>query len=71
MAEADSAASRAAIIVSLDGHMEVTPGCLEPLLDRMKDNKKLVTYSAIRWINHTTFEAYYDANRWVTGFGFE
>ncbi|CRL00366.1 CLUMA_CG013636, isoform B [Clunio marinus] len=44
------------ILVSLDSHVEVGPGWLEPLLDRFVDNKKRLVCTKLTGINKETFK---------------
>lgn len=55
--------ARGPVMVSLDSHMEVGVGWLEPMLDRLKDNPTLVTWSCIKTINKKTFRVGYDDSK--------
>ncbi|CRL00368.1 CLUMA_CG013636, isoform D [Clunio marinus] len=50
------------ILVSLDSHVEVGPGWLEPLLDRFVDNKKRLVCTKLTNINKETFKPGFGSN---------
>jgi polypeptide N-acetylgalactosaminyltransferase len=59
-------------LIFMDAHCEVTPGWLEPLLDRLAINKNITAISVMDTIDMETLEYRYqpDPNRIpVTGFG--
>jgi glycosyltransferase involved in cell wall biosynthesis len=58
-------------LVFLDGHCEVAPGWLEPLLDRLAINKNITAISQGDVIEHETLEYGYNSNPdkiQITGF---
>ncbi|XP_061164498.1 polypeptide N-acetylgalactosaminyltransferase 5-like [Saccostrea echinata] len=44
------------VIIVMDSHLEVAPGWLEPLLQRIKDDPKVMVFPAMGSINSDTFE---------------
>lgn len=59
------------VMVSLDSHMEVAVGWLIPMLDRLKDNKTLLTYTSSANIHKKTYKIMYkDSNGWLGGVNF-
>jgi hypothetical protein len=62
--------ARGPVMVSLDSHMEVAVGWLEPMLDRLKDNPTLVTMSVIKYMDKDDFHIEYD-NSWGALGGFD
>jgi hypothetical protein len=57
------------IIVSLESHMEVSPFWIEPHLDRLKNNKNLVTSVRAQDLSTETLAIEYDGRHWLTGIG--
>ena len=43
------------VIISLDSHVEVTKGWLEPLLDRISDNPTLVVWPKVHGMDKNSF----------------
>ena len=59
------------VMVSLDSHMEVAVGWLEPMLDRLKDNPTLLTWSSSINIHKKTFKIMYkDSTASLAGVNF-
>lgn len=61
-------------LIFMDSHMEVTPGWLEPLLDRLAINKNITAISAVDTLDMNTLQYYYsmDPNTvLVTGFNWD
>jgi polypeptide N-acetylgalactosaminyltransferase len=47
--------SKGPALIFMDAHMEVTPGWLEPLLDRLAVNRNITAISVVHPLNSDTF----------------
>ncbi|XP_045165365.2 polypeptide N-acetylgalactosaminyltransferase 13-like [Mercenaria mercenaria] len=56
-------AVRSELFAVMDGHMEVGPGWLEPLIYRLVQNPKALLCSHVGWVNEENFEFVIDNNR--------
>lgn len=61
-------------LIFMDSHIEVTPGWLEPLLDRLVVNKNITAISVVDTIDMDTLEYYHSDDPdsvLVTGFNWD